>query len=284
MRWEELSGEQFEEAVEKCRGVCILPMGVLEYHGPHLPLGTDIYRAYHVACEVAAIEPAIVFPALPFTANTECKLYPGGVVTHDRVIFDLLENICDEISRNGLHKIVMFSGHGGNKWLLPLFVQLLLDKRKDYIVYYLNNRGVDPEAVGGYMDFQVFRSIFETEGHGHADEWEASELLHIRPDLVHLETVRDKSWPDQRRLEHLSHTYTPMDWFARQPDLMRGNPGPATAEKGCKFLAHQVQRMATIVKAIKDDHVAEQLYKEFSERIYDRAATQKRRLPLDEIL
>ncbi len=275
MRWEELSGEEFEIAVEKCRGVCILPIGVLEYHGPHLPLGTDLYRAYHVACEVAAVEPAIVFPALPFTANVECKIYPGGVVTSDRVMFDLLENICDEISRNGLHKIIMFSWHGGNKWFLPLFVQLLLDKHKDYVVYFLNNRGVDPEAVGGYMDFQVFRSIFETEDYGHADEWETSELLHIRPDLVHLETVRDKTWPDLGRLDHLPHTYTPMDWFSRQPDLMRGDPCPATAEKGDKFLEHQVQRMAAIVKAIKEDQVAGQLYREYNERIYSPAALPK---------
>jgi hypothetical protein len=123
-----------------------------------------------VACEVAATEPAIVFSVLPFTTNTECKIDPGGVVTHDRVMFDLLENICDEIARN-VHKIIMFTGHGGNKWFLPLFVQLWLDKRKDYVVYFLNNRGVDPEAVGGYMDFRVFRSIFETDSYGHADEW-----------------------------------------------------------------------------------------------------------------
>jgi creatinine amidohydrolase len=279
MRWEELSGEQFEASVEKCRGVCILPIGVLEYHGPHLPLGTDMYRAYHVACEVAKVEPAIVFPALPFTANTECKIYPGGVVTRDHLLLDLLENVCDEIARNGLHKIVMFSGHGGNKWLLPLFVQLLLDKHKDYVVYFLNNRGVDPESVGGYMDFQVFRSIFETDCYGHADEWETSEILHIRPDLVHLETVQNKTWPEAGRLNHLPHTYTPMDWFARQPDLMRGVPGPATAEKGSNFLAHQVQRMAAIVKAIKDDDVAAQLYREYNERIYRRPALPNRDTP-----
>jgi len=270
MRWEELSGEAFQVAVEKCGGVCILPIGVLEYHGPHLPLGTDMYRAYHVACETAVMEPAIVFPVLPFTANTECKIYPGGVVTRDRLMFELLENICDEISRNGLHKIIMFSGHGGNKWFLPLFVQLLLDKKKDYVVYFLNNRGVDPDAVGGYMSIQVFRSIFETDTYGHADEWETSEILHIRPDLVHLEDVGEKAWAPQDRLTHLPHAYTPMDWFSRQPDLMRGIPGPATSEKGRAFLEHQVKQMAAIVKAIKEDKVAPALYREYNSRIYER--------------
>ena len=273
MRWEELSGEEFQAAVDKCQGVCILPIGVLEYHGPHLPLGTDMYRAYHVACETAKVEPAIVFPVLPFTANTECKIYPGGLVTRDRLMLELLENICDEISRNGLHKIIMFSGHGGNKWFLPFFVQMMLDKNKDYVVYFLNNRGVDPDAVGGYMDIKVFRSIFETETYGHADEWETGEVLHIRPDLVHLEKVRNKTWTAEDRLSHLPHTYTPMDWFSRQPDLMRGEPGPSTAEKGRKFLAHQVEQMASIVKAIKEDKVAGQLYREYNERTYRHPGT-----------
>jgi creatinine amidohydrolase len=221
-----------------------------------------------VACEVAELETSIVFPALPFTVNTECKIYPGGIVSRNQLIFDLLENICDEISRNGLHKIVLFSGHGGNKWFLPLFVQLLLDKHKDYVVYFLNNRGVDPEAVGGYMDYKIFREIFETDNYGHADEWETSELLAIRPDLVHLGEAKERTWPDLGRLSHLAHTYTPMDWFSMQPELVRGTPGPATAEKGRKFLKHQIERMAQIVRSIKEDHVAEELYHEYNTRIY----------------
>jgi creatinine amidohydrolase len=270
MRWEELSGEAFERAVEQSQGVCLLPLGVLEYHGPHLPLGTDILRAHHMACDVAAVEPAVVFPAVPFTMNLEAKIYPGSVAVRERVAHDLLENICDEIGRNGLRKIIIFSGHGGNKWFLPHFVMSLLDKNKNYIPYFLNNRGVDPQAVGGYMDFSVFRATFTSETFGHADEWEASELLHIRPDLVHLEAVGEREWPAEDRLDHLPHTYTPMDWFSRQPDLTRGAPGQATAEKGRIFWEHQVESLAAIVRAIKQDTRASELYQEFNGRIYQR--------------
>lgn len=268
MRWEELSGDAFAQAVEACQGVCLLPLGVLEYHGPHLPLGTDVLRAHHMACDVAQVEPAIVFPGLPFTMNMEAKIYPGSVAVRERVAFDLLENVCDEIGRNGLHKIIIFSGHGGNKWFLPHFVMSLLDRGKNYVPYFLNNRGVDPQAVGGYMDFEVFRATFTSHTFGHADEWESSELLHIRPDLVHLEAAGDKEWLPQDRLDHLPHTYTPMDWFSRQPDLTRGAPGHATAEKGRIFWEHQIQSLAAIVKAIKEDEVAAALYQEFNRRIY----------------
>ncbi len=120
------------------------------------------------------------------------------------------------------------------------------------------------------MDFQVFRATFTSETFGHADEWEASEILHVRPDLVHLEAVGDREWPAEDRLAHLPHTYTPMYWFSRQPDLTRGAPHHATAEKGRLFWEHQVRQLAALVKAIKDDRVAQELYQEFNQRIYRR--------------
>src|SRR5690606_32922131 len=126
MRWEEQTGKTFVEAVERAQGVCILPIGVVEYHGPPLPLGTDMLHSHAVACAAAEQEPALVYPAYHFGLNTETKHFPGGIVLRDRLLFDLLENICDEISRNGLKKIILLSGHGGNRYFLPLFQQLLL--------------------------------------------------------------------------------------------------------------------------------------------------------------
>ena len=115
MHWEVLSGEAFAKAVDACEGICLLPLGVLEYHGPHLPLGTHIIRAHRMASKVAEVEAEILFPALPFTMNIESKIYRGRVAIRERLVFDLLENICVEIGLTGLHKIVTFSGHGGNK-------------------------------------------------------------------------------------------------------------------------------------------------------------------------
>ena len=275
MRWEELTGDAFALAVEECGGVCILPLAVLEYHGPHLPLGTDMFRAQHMAVDVAKVEPAIVFPTLIYTANNECKLHPGGLVTQDELLFPLLENVCDEIGRNGMAKIVIFSGHGGNKWFLPLFVQLMLDKDKDWVPYALNNRGIDPDAVGGYMDINVFRSVFESDDYGHADEWETSEIMYLRPDLVRMEELQGQTWPPEDRLAHLEHTYTPMDWFSRQPELSRGDPTVASAEKGERFWRQQVESMAAIIRAIKEDEKAPALYREFNSRCWDPRADQR---------
>ncbi|MCL1888731.1 MAG: creatininase family protein, partial [Kiritimatiellaeota bacterium] len=66
MNWEKLNIVEFHEAVAKSKGVCLLPMGCLEKHGDHLPLGTDLLCAREVAFRAADIEPAVVFPNYPF--------------------------------------------------------------------------------------------------------------------------------------------------------------------------------------------------------------------------
>ena len=146
----------------------------------------------------------------------------------------------------------------------------MLDKNKDFVPYFLNNRGGDPQAVGGNMDFGGFRATFTSETFGHADEWQASEIQHVRPYLVHLEEVGNREWSAEDRLAHLPHTYTPMDWFSRLPDLTRGAPSHATAEKSRLFWEHQMRQLATVIEAIKEDQVAGELYREFNQRIYRR--------------
>ncbi len=65
MQWEHLTSLDFEKAVQECQGVGILPVGVIEAHSSHLPLGMDMFACHYAACRAAEIEPAIVFHALP---------------------------------------------------------------------------------------------------------------------------------------------------------------------------------------------------------------------------
>ncbi|NOZ27053.1 MAG: creatininase family protein [Chloroflexi bacterium] len=262
MQWEQLTGGEFEAAVEKAAGVCVIPIGVIEYHGPHLPLGTDSFTVHALACEAARREPVIVFPSYHFGVNTETKHFPGGIVVKDHLLFELLENVCDEISRNGLKKIVLLSGHGGNRFFLPLFVQLMLDKGKDYTLYFV--RGVSAP--------EVHRQVMETEVHGHACECETSMALHLYPQFVKMEALDPESqWTPQNRLGELGERlYTPADWFSRFPEHCAGDPRPATAEKGKALFEALVAELAEILRAVKEDRSAPEVYAAFNERIYRR--------------
>ena len=119
MQWEQLTSFDFAKAVQTSEGVGIIPVGVIESHASHLPLGTDLYTSHYAACEAAKQESAVVFPQYPYTINHETAHLPGGVVIKREIAFALLENICDEMYRNGINKIILISGHGGNRYFLP---------------------------------------------------------------------------------------------------------------------------------------------------------------------
>ena len=77
MRWEELTGDRFAEAVKEVDGVCLVPLSVVERHGHHLPLGTDTYIGRSVLDRAATLEPAIVFPDYVFTQIPEARHLAG---------------------------------------------------------------------------------------------------------------------------------------------------------------------------------------------------------------
>ena len=77
MRWEELTGDLFPQAVTQAQGVCLLPLSCIERHGHHLPLGTDMFIGRELCNRAAALEPAVVFPDFIFTQILAPDLAPS---------------------------------------------------------------------------------------------------------------------------------------------------------------------------------------------------------------
>lgn len=257
MQWENLNALDFEKAVRRCEGVGIIPVGVIETHASHLPLGTDMLIAHWTACRAAEREPAIVFPAYPYGINTESVHLPGAVNVRRDLVFALLENICDEMSRNGLHKIILHNGHGGNRYFLPLFVQTLPEKDKPYVAYYAEL----PSVPGA-------EEVLESGEYGHACEGETSAMLYLDEELVNLEQVPPRPFPSLRRNAALQDVgaYTQMDWYAMYPHMYVGDAHKATAEKGRMLMEGQVNLLVDLIRAVKADTVTPGLVREFIER------------------
>lgn len=89
-RLEELTAAQFPLAVEKAAGTCVIPLGVIEKHGEHLPLGTDLIACREKARLAAAREYVILFPPYYFGQIFEARHQPGTIAYSDRLLFDLL--------------------------------------------------------------------------------------------------------------------------------------------------------------------------------------------------
>lgn len=143
-KWEELTAADFRLGVQQSKGTCLLPFGILEKHGPHLPLGTDLLNVRYASLQAVAQEYAVVFPEYYFGQIFEARHEPGTVAYSTDLQLKLLQETTDEMARNGCKKIVIVNGHGGNEHLLPLFGQAQMDKPHDYVVYVLDGEGSRP--------------------------------------------------------------------------------------------------------------------------------------------
>ena len=263
MHWEELTGDEFPDAVSLAKGVCLVPLSCLERHAHHLPLGTDLFIAREVCHRAAALEPTIVFPDIIFTQILEARHCPGAIGLKADLVLQLLDSICQEIARNGLTKIVLVSSHGGNEHLMPFLAQAQLAQRRDYLLYV-----VAPHLLS--EDEAAISAQWETTVDGHAGEQETSMMLAIRPELVHLSQAGDDSEGlPLRRLDALRQAgvYTGIWWYADHPTHYCGVARPATADKGERFLAAQSRALAAAIRAIKDDAEARRLQDEFFDAV-----------------
>lgn len=264
LRWEDLTGDEFAAAVEKCQGVCLVALSVIERHGHHLPTGTDMFTGRAVLDRAAALEPAIVFPDYYFTQIPEARHRQGTISIDGDLMLRLLDNACREIARNGLKKVVLVSAHGGNRNLMPFFGDLQLLSPKDYSVYLFNP--IRPEVTA---DVKV---PWERSAGGHAGPGETSHILAVRPELAHMERVpKDGEGTALGRLTSLREAgvQTSIWWFADHPTHYQGDASKASAEAGNGLLDAQAWAVAAAVRAIKADTETARLQEEFFARSRD---------------
>ncbi len=258
VHYEELTSLEFAQAVIKSESTCIIPLGILEKHGPHLPLGTDLIDCWEVARRAAAQEYTIIYPAYFVGQIFEAKHQPGTIAYSAGLMLDILQETCDELARNGITKIILLNGHGGNESFLRFFCQAQLAGKKDYAVYLF-----DPSDDQS-MDEQL-KKLQKTTIDGHAGEMETSTMLAHRPDLAHLERAGLQSGEDQDRLAGLKHAYTGIWWYASQPHHYRGDGSYGNKELGELALTLEAGLLAEMIRSVKKDSVTLELQKRFFE-------------------
>jgi creatinine amidohydrolase len=262
VHWEELTADDFRAGIEQSKGVCLLPFGILEKHGPHLPLGTDLLKVRYLTLQAAQQEYAIVFPEYYFGQIFEARHEPGTIAYSTHLQLELLQETTDEMARNGCKKIIIVNGHGGNENLLPFFAQTELEKQHDYVVYVLP---IIPVPEGGPAK--------KTSMDMHAGESETSLMLISRPDLVHLDRANNESGTDQARLRLPDDLYTGIWWYARFPNHYSGDGSAATREYGAFGTKKWEEVIVASIRAVKADQTSLQLQNEFFEKAKQPLAT-----------
>ncbi|HTY85666.1 MAG TPA: creatininase family protein [Silvibacterium sp.] len=252
-KWEELTGPDFIRAIQQAQGVCVLPFGIIEKHGPHLPLGTDLINVRYAVEHAAQQEYAVIFPPYYFGQIAEARQQPGTVSYSMHTQLDLLQETTDEMARNGCQKVVIVNGHGGNEHLLPYFAQSQLQSPHNYVVYVYRWSAANLPG----------RPPLHSKVDMHAGESETAHTMASRPDLVHMDRANQESGADEARQHLPDGVYTGIWWYARFPNHYSGDGSLATKELGEFDMKAWEDGIANVIKAVKADNVSLELQNQF---------------------
>ena len=232
--WENLRMPEFSAGRAQHRTV-ILPVGSVEEHGPHLPLGTDTFHAMEVARRAAELRPVLVAPPFYYGLCRSTREHPGTVSISGDTLRALVAELGREFHRQGLSNLVIMSGHAGGTHMAALVEagETLLAELPDLKVAVVNLLDLLREVVAARPE------LVKTKGDSHAGEVETALMLAAYPHLV--EGTAPAEWPtfpkyllvrDKRRY-----------W----PGGVWGDPAPATAAQGEAILQAETERLVELL-------------------------------------
>jgi creatinine amidohydrolase len=260
-KWEELTAPNFVKAVSQSGKVCIIPLGIIEKHGPHMPLGTDLIDARAQVLNAVKEEYAVVFPEYYVGQINEARHQPGVIAYSPDLIWKMLQETCNEISRNGFEKIIFVNGHGGNNDLVKYFCMSQLSEKRNYAIYLFQPK-TDPNEHKKVEE--LMKKLPPSTGE-HAGAMETSYMLVVRPDLVKLDNASMQSGDDLNRLVNLPNTYTGIWWYAKFPNHYAGEGKYATTELGKALLEEDTKQLVRMIREVKADTKVPELQKQFYE-------------------
>jgi creatinine amidohydrolase len=232
--------------------VVLIPVGHTEQHAYHLPLSTDTLIIEAIARGVVAEAPDLTtaLPVMPYGVSMHRRAFPGTFNIGGRLFEDFWLGVIDTLVVRGFDRFYLLSGHGGNCSFLTNIVKYAGERHPRVFCatswLYLSG----PSGVAALEQ----RRKSSIGGMGHACELETSLILHLRPDLVHMEKAVDE-------IDFISTSAYYMDWV--EGGALVANPpwedDTASGAYGAGSLANAENGKVWLQAAIKEkvDHVAE---------------------------
>jgi creatinine amidohydrolase len=237
---DELSTTEAAEAAKQGK-VVIFPIGSVEEHGNHLPLGTDSVQPEYIALEVSKRTGCLIAPPFRYGICNATRNFAGTLTIQFDTLYKLAFDVLSELVRNGFKRIIVMSGHAGNSHMvaLRLAAQEIIARNDE-----TPRRSKVRIMVLSDFDFaEELASELANPKDGHAGTIETSRMMAIRPDLIKAEGKADV-WR-MPRFEVLAH---PELCF---PSGVNGDPTAATAEKGQKINDYVISEVEKLVKTLE---------------------------------
>jgi creatinine amidohydrolase len=250
--WTELKSSEFAE-LDHHSTVTILPVAATEQHGPHLPVMTDTAIAEGMIKTVLARLPddlrVLFMPVQAIGKSNEHLRSPGTITYSAENLIRIWVEIGDAVHRAGLRKLVIVNSHGGNVDVVGIVARELRVGLGMLVATTQWRRFGLPGNV--YSAFDANYGI-------HAGDIETSLMLAFRRDLVHMDKARDfvsAAVAMEQEFSHLSAAGThAFGWIAQDlnADGAVGNAALASAEKGTRTAAHQVDGFVGLLRDMRD--------------------------------
>lgn len=275
-RWMYVTSEELSILREEAKGVCVIPMGCVEKHGLHLPLGTDILEGSRVAYMASQLEPVCVFPDYIFgdVPDNSPERPLGSVTVPVELNMKMLETLCEQIAMSGFRKIVVYNAHGGNCMWLRTFQRNLGVRRHDFVFVIFDVSLPAPHAMAELLQKEGLQAIPELEPEdaelllkyheqemliGHACFGETANIMGICPDAVKLDRLGVESGlPTGKSKPYNDVGLCVVDggWGLEFPNAYAGHDPIGCNERiGRAALRLEAERFAKALKVLKDDEL-----------------------------
>ena len=277
MLWGHLREEEFYDAIEQSRGLCVMPMGCMEMHGQHLPVATDTMKITYALHEAAKIEPVMEFPPFQFGDVQGLVRWKGSIRLTVELEQELLRQLCSEIARNGFKKILLLNSHGGNAAMINSFIRSTMHDKKDYVVtscslgakyaspYYmmevLEKEGREALYELNDEDIEVIKEFVENKRtYGHAGFGETALIFGCHPELVRMDRADAVSGLSTHRADYLNEVglgESTRFWGINYPNSYAGDTPYGCNERfgkcGMRLLTQAVLKVIRVLKY--DDNI-----------------------------
>jgi creatinine amidohydrolase len=255
--WGQMTWPEIQEAAEQER-VVLLPVGVIEQHGYHLPTQVDTFLADRICGLAAARMPdrAIVVPPVTHGYVPHHMDFPGTITVRGQVFIDYVVDVCKSIVSHGFQKLLILNGHGGNTSVLDLAAKITTLDTGAFCAF-ISHWELEPVK----RTMAELRESPPAGGTLHADEYETSVYLAIDEDGVQMDkAVSEYEVPDSRYFwidmfgggDRITSARFIQPWSSFTKSGVAGDATVATKEKGERLLEAAVGGLVDLVGEMRE--------------------------------